>query len=137
MKLKLRVRVNDAPETNGEFIHFDNCSEVRIGKSIPFGHDYDGQPSPEYVTASLENRKSQGVKNPSTNKNFDHVHFMLRNRVMTAKRLKEHPEEGKIVYHINTIDWKDRITNQWHRLLYDTVVFLQNDQGDTLEKIEG
>jgi hypothetical protein len=150
MQIKVRVRVNDVkPDALflGEFIYFDNCVEVRVGKAKTFGyHRENGQPSVDYTALSSECKNK--VINPSTNREFDHLHFMLRHRPTTAKRISEevktfdqkHPDlDGGPVspYHLCIIDWKDRVTGQWHRLTFDTVVFLLNDQGGTLQKVDG
>lgn len=150
MQIKVRVRVNDvkpAAHAIGEFIYFDNCAETRMGKAKTFGyHREDGQPSEDYIGFTSENKNP--VINPSTNRAFDHLHFMLRHRPTTAKRVlgeikafeDRHPESNdapKSPYHLNFIDWKDRLTGHWHRLVFDTVIFLLNDQGGTLQKIDG
>lgn len=159
MKLKLRVRINDVKQPSaerGEFIHFDNCVQVEIGKRIEYIFDiYKKDQNNNYVheeyfkylnSINYFNKKDLKVRVPGRSEYFEEINYMVRDYYITEQRIKMEIEDNekrefkkaiKSPFHLNIIIWKDRLSSKWHKLVFDTVCFLQNDQGDTLERIQG
>lgn len=110
--IKLRVRSNDilAPNTltNNEWILFDEATEIRFGQKQ--FTDKTG------FKALAKAAKANGA-------------------AVTHTMLREDLESGEL--HYNSISWVDRITREKHTLVFDTMAFIQNAEGKTLEKVEG
>lgn len=143
MRLKLRVRTNDVKTSYGHdaFIHFDNCTEVKVNKFRYFDLDNDKELA-EYkaLTARASNGMPVRPIRSETGKQFDAIHYMVRDFGLTMERVRK--SETNLTkesnpFHLGIIEWQDRITEKWHRLVFDTVVFVQADNGDTLERAEG
>lgn len=120
MIIQLRVRVNKTPKfekqalfPGDQFIQFDNCDQVRFSiKPV----DCDRKTFEELRAVD---RSAKGAPT---------YHLMLKDPRMCGAN-----EE----YHYNIISWRDRVTGQLHELRFDTVVFLQNDQGQPLRQLKG
>lgn len=114
MIIKLRQRSNKikTPNTviNDEWVLFDNAVEVRF--------------SPRAQVTNLDGFKAlrKGL-NPNAT-----AFFMLKD-----------PSEcdAAETYHYNVIQFRDRVSGMQQEIVFDTIAFLMNDQGDTLQKIEG
>ena len=116
MIINLRTRVNKvAPvdAVSGQFIIFDNCDQVT----------WD---NPKVVDKQEFKRLRAYVGVEKTNDKL--IHTMLKDPDLC----KEDEE-----YHVNSLSWVDRVTKEKHFLLFDTVVFLTNDQNQPLRKING
>jgi hypothetical protein len=129
MMIKLRVRTNKIPSNglkvmNDEFMIFDHVSEVRYGRAKPCTKEEFTRACPVTRAEMLE------YGNPTT---FDgtpikQIRWMVKDTSCCE------PDEK---YHYNVIEWVNDKTKEAHRLTYDTILFLQDDSGKTLEKIQG
>jgi len=117
MIIKIRVRRNDVAESqvdsrqDDEFQVFDNAQNVKFS------------PTPTKV----DRKAFSEFRNAA--KTTDHLHKILRN---PSAMMKDKDE-----FHYSIITFTDRVTNQTHEVRFDTIAFLMNDQGQTLDKIKG
>lgn len=116
MIIKLRQRrnkiANANPAMNDEWVLFDNATDVKFGQR-PEVTDLNG----------FKHLKRKGVDQAATK---------------TWTMLKDPSEcDPTETYHYNVVSYRDRITNERHEIIFDTIVFLMTDQGTTLQKIEG
>lgn len=99
----------------GEHVVWDNCDQVILGK--PQVTDRDGfkelHKAGELVHVGPANKK--GV-----------VHCMLKD--VSECEADEH-------FHYAVVSWIDRKTGVFHELRFDTLGWLMNDEGKTLETI--
>lgn len=116
MIIKLRQRRNKIvtpnPMMNDEWMLFDNATDVRFGQR-PEKTDLKG---------------FNFIRNHGTDSTATKHLIMLKDP-------KECDETE--TYHYNVVSYRDRVTNERHQIVFDTIVFLMNDQGVTLQKIEG
>lgn len=161
MQIQLRVRTNDVPESNSAsqfvrnaFVLYDNCVEIKYGTRMY------GVSKEEF--ALIYPKKLYDIReaaktiywHPENHCPFDDVIHMLRDIDATEERIaKDSSFRGKTrvspdkvkdstieyahPYHYNVIEWKDRVTNKHYRLFFDTVVWINDDSGRTIRKIEG
>jgi hypothetical protein len=137
MIIKVRTRKNKivAPDlsdgtfcanmylTSDSFRIYDNCSEVLYGK-------------PSLVDRELFDALSHKSADDAHNErglNYDkqklsHIHFMLKDSEACE------PDEN---YFYNIVEWRNTVTGEYHQLRFDTVIFICDDKGATLEKVIG
>lgn len=131
MFIKLVVRKNkiiqeDLSLLSSDFILFDNCSEVKYGSRklcdiSEFMNLHTSTEGARNNVNSIYNMRNH----PNRPK---HIHSTLKNYEVCDADEK---------YHYNIIEWKNTKTNEWHRLVFDTFIFIMDDHGKTMEKIEG
>jgi hypothetical protein len=129
MMIKLRVRTNKIPANalkvmNNEFMIFDHVSEVRYGRAKECTRE-------EFIKACPSTPGDfRDYGSPTT---FDgtpikQIRWMVKDPICCGSDEK---------YHYNVIEWINDKTKEAHRLTFDTILFLQDDSGKTLEKIQG
>lgn len=166
MQIKVRVRTNDVnvERRNNQLVHsgfilYDNCSEVKYGDSVFASLDQF-----RIVTCqprSIKEMRQNPIPNthPETGDVIHNLIYMVRDIDATESRLSTDlqfrgktriEDRNKLTkeeiatnnfyttpYHYNTIEWVDRLNNKRYRLVFDTVAFITDDQGNTLRKIDG
>lgn len=166
MQIKVRVRVNDVNEQrkNNQLVHngfilYDHCSEVKFGEKQTVSLEEFRQITYQWRSIAEMRNKRAPVTYPETGEHIDNLVYMVRDIDATEERLSNDIEyNGKprfnymsevhksdvnsgnfclSPYHYNVIEWLDRLTNKRYRLIFDTMVFLTDDNGSTIRKIEG
>jgi hypothetical protein len=166
MQIKVRVRVNDVNEdrkanqlAHNGFILYDHCSEVKFGEKQTVSLLEFRNITAQWNTI-YDMRKNQPYnRHPETNELIDNLIYMVRDIDATETRLTEdkaykdkprfnymsevHKSDvnsGNFAlspYHYNIIEWVDRLTSKRYRLIFDTVLWLMDDNGNNLRKVEG
>lgn len=146
MQIQVRVRTNDvsieqaaSQLAKDSFILYDNCTEVKYGVAQKVSLEKFRMLQPKTI-AEMRALRPDIYTHPEIQCPFDDVTHMLRDPDVTEKRLLEQLQKTnkeEEPYHYNVIEWKDRITNKRYRLIFDTVVFIMDDSGSTLRKVEG
>jgi hypothetical protein len=149
MQIKVRVRTNDVSDerranqlVHDGFILYDNCSEVKYGEKQTVNLEEFKELTWQYDSLK-DKAKAMRLRNKyaETNREFHDIVLMVKDIEATEKRLDETRQmnniEIKNYYHYNAIEWTDRLTERKYRLIFDTIVFLTDDKGDTIRKIEG
>lgn len=147
MQIKVRVRVNDIHNerkthqlAHSGFILYDHCSEVKFGEKQTVSlEEFRAITYQWHTIAEIRKNRIYNV-HPETNETIDNLVYMVRDIEATEERIKRSKEVGKNDsqdYHFNVIEWVDRLTNKRYRLIFDTIVWLMDDNGNNLRKIEG
>lgn len=130
MMLKLRVRTNKIPPAkaatvmNNEFMIFDHVSELRYGKAKEVSLSAFNIACP--ITPGAI--KAYGTPHTFDGTPIKHIRWMVKEPSCC---------EADEKYHYNVIEWVNDKTGEAHRLTFDTIVFVLDDNGKTIEKIQG